>query len=427
MAGTSAGGADSSGAGGQGQAGQAAAGGVAGASTTAMGQRCAPGVLISDPYVTTSAGNCYYWGQSHAGIPNIDNTSLRYIQLPTPTTPGAPYALSLGMASAGVDETVELWGSDAKCGNAQELLWWGPLRGGEICAEFKATHAYSNLLMVWRPLWSRDANAEHDTLTFCPTGTCGAARDGKGLGLDGATLSAPVGAFFLSAGIVPGTLNFDAKVGYGWMHVKGHEPLALGATVAVESGYFRMQASEGFDDAWYCTGAGSKFTWLQQRRAHFDFAAISRLADCKHASGGTGTATFSAKGTLGPAVLVSDIPALADANADMTSNGCIKNGTVAPCSITYSFSDGRPELRLHAYQAPTVRMQGADLIQDFSDAALIIMPKDYGSPQLACVGQGSVTFTADGGTTITLAKITPFGGCPGQPVIDTAFAGDLMF
>ena len=418
---------DSSGGGGPGQAGQAPSmGGKAGSSNATTGQRCAPGMLIQNPYGSV-AGNCYYWEQSHRGIPNIDNTSVRYIHLSAPTTPGKAYAVSIGMASAGIEETVELWGSDAQCGNAQELLWWGPLRAGEICAEFEPTQSFSNLLMVWRPLWSKSANAEHDTLTFCPTGSCGTARDGKGLGLDGDALNAPAGAFFLSAGIASGPLDFDAKVGYGWMHVKGHQALSLGATVAIDTGYFRMQASEGFDDAWYCSGVGSSFTWLQQRRAHFDFAAITQLADCKRASGGTGTATFSSKSDTGPATLVSSIAELADDKANVSSNGCFKNSPVGPCDITYTFSDGRPALRLHAYQSPTVRMQGQDLVQDFNDTALIIMPKDYGSPRLACVGQGSVTFAADGSTSVALGGITPFGGCPGQSVVETAFSGDVMF
>jgi hypothetical protein len=382
--------------------------------------------LITTPY-PSPVNNCYLWEETHQGIPNIDNVSFRSIHLPTPTTPGEPYALSLGMKSAGSDETVELWGTDATCGNVQELLWWGPFRAGEICTEFKATHVFSDLLMVWRPLWSNDATGEHDTITFCPTGTCGAARDGKGLGLDGTTLDAPVGAYEVNAGILPGPLDFNAKVGFAWMHIKGQQSLALGGTAAVDTGYFRMQTSEGFDDAWYCTGAGSSFTWLQKKRAHFDFAALSRLADCKHASGGTGTATFSSKATLGAAVMVSDMPALADANAMIASGGCFKGAPAAPCSIAYAFSDGRPELRLHAFQSLTTRMQGQDLIQDFTDTALLVMPKDYGSPQIACAGQGSVTFAADGSTSVSLSQITPFSGCPGQPIADTTFSGDLFF
>jgi len=421
----------SGGTGGHSHAGQAGSAGQASAAAgsggaAVLGQACSPGTLVKTPY-GFDAGNCYYWDQTHEGIPNTQEISLRYIDLPTPTVPGQAYALSLGFASAGIEQTLELWGSDAACGNADELLWWGAMRSGEICTEFKATRAFSHLLMVWRPLWRRDANAEHDTITFCPTGSCGTEHDGQGLGIEGDPITAPVGGFYVSAGIKAGPLDFDAKVGYGWLHVEGRQSIALGGTAAVDSGYFRMQTTEGFDDAWYCPGPGSTFTWLQAKRAHFDFSGVTKLADCKNASGGTGTATFSAKTDVGAATMTSSISSLADANAEITSGGCPKGGSAAPCDNLFEFSDGRGMLRLHAFQAPTTRMQGQDLIQDFTDTALIFVPQDGSSPQIACAGGGTVTFSADGSHTISLSQITPFASCPGETLTTNKFSGDLFF
>jgi hypothetical protein len=66
-------------------------------------------------------------------------------------------------------------------------------------------------------------------------------------------------------------------------------------------------------------------------------------------------------------------------------------------------------------------MQGQDVVQDFTDTALIVMPKDYTSPKIACAGHGTATFAADGSMTISLTEITPFGTCPGQAAVDSTY------
>lgn len=399
-------------------------GGASAGAPASSGQKCEPGVTHETPYGTV-AGNCYSWGDTHEGIPNLRPISLRYIELATPTTPGELYALSLGMDYGSTQATIELWGSDDACGNASELLWWGPMRSGEICAEFKPTQVHSHVLMVWRPLWD-GVGADHRTVTLCPKGSCGGARDGAGLGLDD-PLEAPRGAILVNAGMSAGPLHLSAKVGYGSLNVKGPTSIAVGGTAPVSTGYFRMHESEGFDDAWYCPGPGSSVTWLEDKRAHIDFSAITRLADCATSSGGTGTATFSSASSLSAATIVSTMPELADSGASITSNGCFKNAPKAPCTITYKHSDARPPLRLHAFQAPTTRSEGADLIHDFTDTALIVMPADYGPVKVACAAQGSARFGADGSLTVSLSGITPFGACPGQALADASFSADLEF
>jgi hypothetical protein len=404
---------------GGGEAGQGSGG-----APDSSGKKCEPGVTYATPYGTV-AGNCYSWGDAHEGIPNLRPTSLRYLKLPTPTTPGAPYALSLGMDYGSTQATIELWGSDDACGNARELLWWGPMRSGEICAEFEPTQAHSHVLMVWRPLWG-GVGADHRTVTLCPAGSCGDARDGAGLGLDD-PLEPPRGAIQVNAGMSAGPLHLSAKVGYGSLNVKGPTSIAVGGSALVSSGYFRMHESEDFDDAWYCPGPGSSVTWLEDKRAHIDFTGITRLADCAATGGGTGTATFTSAAVSNATTIVSNMPELADAGATITSKGCFKNAPKAPCTITYKYSDSRAPLRLHAFQALATRTEGSDLIQDFTDTALIVLPADYSPVKVACAAQGMVRFGADGSLTISLAGITPFGSCPGQAHADAAFSADLQF
>ena len=389
------------------------------------GQRCEPGTTNETPYAGV-AGNCYNWSDSHQGIPNTLPISLRYIKLPTPTVVGQPYAISLGMAYGPTDATIELWGSSEACGDAKELLWWGSMRAGEICAEFKATQVHSHLLMVWRP-HGRDLSAEHRSVTFCPTGSCGSAPDGHGLGIDPSPLAAPLGPILVNAGLSAGPLNAPAKVGYGWAHFKGKQSIALGGTATIDTGYFRLHATEGFDDAWYCPGPGSSLTWLETKRTHVNLAGITRVADCKNATGGTGTATFTTPAGAFGASMVSSVAELTEPNAQLSEGPCFKNAAKAPCRMSYKFSDARPNLVLHAFQSPTTRMQGQDLIQDFVDTALIVMPNDYGPPKIACAGQGSVTFAADGSVTVSLSQITTFNSCPGQALPDNTFAADFQF
>lgn len=404
--------------GGQGNAGDSSGG------AADLGQKCEPGTTYSTPYGTI-ASNCYSWGDTHAGIPNLRPTSLRDLKLPQATTPGTPYALSLGMGYGSTDATIELWGSDGSCGNSNELVWWGPMRSGEICAEFTPTQAHSHLLMVWRPAW-KSLGAQHDTVTLCPAGSCGDHNDGKGLGA-GDPLNAPRGAIQVNAGIKAGPLQFSPKVGYGYMELRGQESVTMGGPpAAVQSGYFRFHQSEGYDDAWYCPGAGSKLAWVGDKRVHLDLSAITRVANCKTASGGTGTATLTLPTVTGAAPIVSNMPEFADSGGKVWSNGCFESATKAPCTLEYTFTDGR-ELRLHAFQADAQRTQGTSKIHDFTDTALIVMPVGYGPAQVACAGQGTATFAADGSLTISLSQITPLGSCPGQAIADSAFSTDIQF
>lgn len=396
---------------------------AAGSGGTPAGMPCTPGATNEAPYPNT-VNNCYDWGADHEGIPNLRRTSLRAINLAVPTTPGATYALSLGFETAGTDATIELWGADGECGDVGELLWWGPTRPGEICAEFQPTEAYSHLMMVWRDLIG-SGFAVHDTITLCPSGSCGGARDGEGLGIDGEALQAPIGAFNANAGIRAGVLAFEAKVGYGRMRLEGPESIELGQTVPVETGFFRMHESEPFDEAWYCPGAGSTFTWIEEERVGFDLRGVTELARCP-SDGGSGSITITSD-TNGDTVVESTLAELSAMDVSIQENGCFATSPVAPCAVEYAFADGRPGIRLHAFQAPEARMEGTDILHDFSDAVLIVYPLSYASPRAVCAATGTARFTADDGLVITLEGVGDSLSCPGAPADSDIFEGEIEF
>lgn len=131
------------------------------------GQHCTPAVPI-DP--AKSVRNCHGYNASKYGIPP-GSIVVREIYLPTPVGPTNAYPISMRVDYAVPGDVLELWGTNALCGQAGELLYSAPMVSGSIlCATLRpATGAYESVLMVWRG--STEGGISEPM--SCVEGTCG--------------------------------------------------------------------------------------------------------------------------------------------------------------------------------------------------------------------------------------------------------------
>ena len=80
--------------------------------------------------------------------------------------PGESYAFSGSFEAGAID--AEIWGTDADCGEALELLASGRVEAGKItCFEMTPTMAHTHLLWVWT-----DGGGEQGEFAICPSGSC---------------------------------------------------------------------------------------------------------------------------------------------------------------------------------------------------------------------------------------------------------------
>ncbi len=387
--------------------------------------RCSPGEVNLTPYPAVIK-NCYDWEEEHSGIPNVERVSLRQITLPTPTVAGEPYVLSLGFESGSESNNIELWGADPDCGDVHELVWWGQMHTGEICIEFTPQDNYETLMMAWRAMRGTPG-ALHQSITFCPDGTCGQYAEGSGATGDG-SLQAPIGPYTGAGRISTPGFRFTGSQGWGSWRLRGPTAPQVGDTVPIEHGYFRMQTGEPFSDAWYCPGEGSTFTWLEHDEEDdlgaFDFQSITELARCPD-DGGSGSLSY----VLADTTLLDMETTVSGLDPDTASTsliGCYEGVTGAPCHHRMRF-EGSPDVDLYAFQVDDGGVSTPQgLVHQIEDAVLMFTMDD-GSPQAACVGSGTITFTADDTRVFELQGISDWLSCPGRPSAPSSFSGQLEF
>lgn len=325
---------------------------------------------------------------------------------------GEKYAISLQTTVSGVEANIELWGSDAECGIADELLWFGPAQDTITCAEFVAPKAYPHVLSVIRPL--RDAgNFSVTTRMFkgcaagsCPAGPIGTGRSDK-------PLQAPTGAYeFGNNGYHHGPSGNIGGTGY-LTALRDSDP---GDSITMSQGLFRMPHRDPYGDAWYCFGAGSTFKKLAGDESQFDLKGITRLGTCEEATG-TGTASIQTPGGLTTAITAS-LSQLPTNPAISSSGGC----RLRSCNFQYNVSPSFSHLELNLDADVTA---GFDALPDVTANVLLSQwtTLDSTAKRLGLVcGKGGTTKYGDmdAPTTIDLQGLS-YLQCPGAEA-----AGDSL-
>lgn len=375
------------------------------------------------------AAICYEWEVEHNGIPNTQRTSFRSIQLPEPTVAGESYALALNLPSAGEGDQIELWGAKESCGEAEELVWFGPMTAGELCAEFVPSDAYSSLVMVWRELRG-ELGASWESVTLCPTGSCGGNAYGTGLASDGVPLEASIGPFEGNERLPRGPLEASIQVHTGFVRLRGPEEAVVGQKVSVRAGYFRLSEAydQPFSDAWYCVGDGSSFTFLEEETdnledyASFEFENITELARCPAQPG-----PYHLNYTIGAVRQITDVdtdlPEFGSEVANATIAGCDRSNLYGYCHQEFAY-ETQPETRIFGYTVPG-QTEGNNVLT-FKDVAVIQMT-DAG-PRAACATAATVTIMDDNSMNFELSGVTDWQTCSqGDPATPNTFHGELEF
>jgi hypothetical protein len=419
--GTGAEGAES--AGGSGTAGSptSGSGGSGGSGGAAVvGMHCEPGEVIAT-FTSDIDNPCYGDRWSH-GLPNASDVQLSDFRLDTPAAAGERMAVSVRTDGLG-PFNVELWGTNAECGVAEELLWWGPMVEGIQCAEFTPTSTYSHLLYVYRKLRNESYSFSAPELALCQGGSCPGGADGEGLE-PGGTLEGPppiynrTGSEFLRHG-------FDLELGAfaRMVLLMDDYKQPRGTTNQITRGFVRMQADDPFGDAWYCVGEGS--TYLESEDEEEDTASVSlknltRLPDCDALPGSS-----SIEITL--ADFVADITSSLDlAGTGISADAQECWGDYRYCTFRFHETDSTllwGYRWLHLTPAASVgdNFEPTAVPTDVSEARLFFEPNPGDPLRITCATAGSITYDPENTTSIELDPASDYFACPGEPVENDTF------
>jgi hypothetical protein len=132
---------------------------------------CSGDVCVCDIYPYQSADGGTLVLAKHSV--NVSDPDVESLHLPTPTTAGQPYTLSIDYVSSGYQGTVELWGTDSACGPGLEMLFSAPIAAKQLyCATLHPSAAYPELLLVYRYNNSVPSASSELPITACPSGGC---------------------------------------------------------------------------------------------------------------------------------------------------------------------------------------------------------------------------------------------------------------
>ena len=152
---------------------------------------CSPGESLSfgnSPFATCSGDYCgcdiyAYRAPSmnpDAGsllLPPSTNTlmepDIASIHLRTAMQAGQSYAMSNQITDQGYEGRLEIWGSDASCGNGVELLFTDVIATKAYCMTMHPSGSYQYLLVV--RIYSNNPSSARSTTTpmfVCPNGSC---------------------------------------------------------------------------------------------------------------------------------------------------------------------------------------------------------------------------------------------------------------
>jgi hypothetical protein len=152
-----------------GQAGGTGGSSGAGSGGTSSGAHCSPGTLLREQAVWDGKLQlCSGYDPAQNGLPTGGgHISVRNLTIPQPLVAGSTHSISIQVRIA-VGQAIELWGTSASCGRADELLFTGTAQPGVVCAELTPTRGHSDLLMVFRG----DGSIFISDMTVCMQGQC---------------------------------------------------------------------------------------------------------------------------------------------------------------------------------------------------------------------------------------------------------------
>lgn len=288
---------------------------------------------------------------------------------------------------------------------------------------------YTSLLMVWRELRG-ELGASWDTVTFCSEGSCGENGHGLGISADRPVLDAPIGPFEGSGRIARGPLAPSIPVYQGYVRLRGPDEAVIGQEVPVSAGYFRLSTeyAQPFNDAWYCTGAGSTFTYLEEKSdnlddyASFAFENVTELARCPAQSG-----PYHLNYTIGAVRQITnvdtDLPGFSTEVADASVGDCDRANRRSLCFQEFDY-ETQPETKVFGFTVPGAADDTG--VVTFTDVAIVQMT-DTG-PRAACATSGTVTFMDDNSMVFEFSGVTDWQTCgQGQPATPSSFHGELEF
>lgn len=360
------------------------------------------------PWLTGLQTPCY--GDPLAfGLPNGLGAQVSDFTLEVPAVAGEPYAVSVRHDGVG-PFNVEIWGTNEKCGRAEELLWWGPHVDGTQCAEFTPTRAYSHFLYVYRRLTDENYGFSLAEVTLCASGSCPAGADGEGL-----RPGRPISGSPLHYEI---TATNSLRNGYDW-EIGGYGRMVLfregseqpvGTPTPIARGFLRMPKDDPFGDAWYCVGEGSTLTETQED-GPFDVVlkGLTRLPSCE---GRARTETASIVISNFMADITSSLGDFAGTGITPTENSCL--GTY--CAFLLR------NIPVHRWLYVTPAASVGNYLEpiatptDIVEATLFFQVDPAEPVRIACGTTGTISYDPGATTSLELPELSDYFACPGEPI-----------
>jgi len=337
--------------------------------------------------------------------------------LDAPTVAGQRFAVSTKHAGLGPMD-VEIWGTNAECGVAEQLLWWGPMVTGTQCGEFTPSASYSHLLYVYRQQYDVDTYGfSMPELTLCADGTCPSGPTGEGLEPGKEPIGAPL-VYEDSTRSIAGGFHLRLDL-YGNV-VAFVDAATPGTPSAITQGVFRMPRYDRFGDAWYCMGEGSTITqipgedFFDRDTYAVSLKNITKLKSCATLNG-TGDLSIFMDATGG--AITGSLSPFAGSKLNVSPADCIDtactfglSASEAPYGERYAFVDAA-----ESAQAPLDPMGMPVAV----NGAMLLATAD-GSVTLACSASGSIEHDPVDTTTVILDAVASVT-CPGEPLDDDTF------
>ena len=354
------------------------------------------------------------------GIPNGAAVSGTIYVLPSPLVAGANNALSFVLSGWG-PFNFELWGTNtpSPC-MAEELLWWGPFGAGTQCAQFKPSKAYTNVLFIQRQMYtSHNYSFAMPSSMLCPGGTCPAGTTGTGKTSD-APITAPLGDYELS--------RYD-RVALGWDMTLGRtgrmtvswlgDVKPAGQAQPLSAGVFRLPATDSYGDTWYCIGAGSTLTQINDtgpigslKSVQVSLRNITRLGDCG-TTPGSGSLSAAMDYAPNSSNLFADI---SGSISSWTGTGLTANQYCSGPFCNFRFRGSSQSHFLHL--TTTADNLGVNTTAPIpvTEATWLVQASTTEPFSMACSTEGTLNLDNNGPSTLQLAKVTGPLPCPGTAI-----------
>ena len=378
---------------------------------------CTPGVGVGP--LSDKELDCTNDGTTF-GVPNGAAVYGKTYVLPSPLVAGTNNALSFVLNGWG-PYNFEIWGTNtpSPC-TAEELLWWGPFGSGTQCAQFKPSRAYTHVLFLYRQtMSSSNYSFTMPSSMLCPGGTCPAGTTGTGKTSD-APITAPLGNYELSDydRVVLGwdmTLGRTGRMTVSWLG----DAKPAGQAQPLSAGVFRLPSTDPYGDTWYCIGAGSTLTQINDtgsigslKSVQVSLRNITRLGDCG-TTPGSGSLSVAMDYAPQSSALFADVSGTI---ASWTGTHLTANQYCSGPTCNFRFRDTAQSHFLHL--TATVDNLGVSTTAPVpvTEATWLVQASTTEPFSMACSTQGTLNLDNNGPSTLQLAKVTGPLPCPGTAI-----------